>query len=138
MMYSDPSLTPGSARILVYAETLGEAEALAESLAANYGCITAAVASAPTARLVLMEGRFDVLVSHSRRDDLAWVPEVAPGIAVVALGGGVPPRLPRVLLVPQWPQPVEGLMAHIQQFLHEGPVAPGDSVSSLPGSSSSR
>ncbi len=126
MISHDTSFAPESTRILVYADTMSEAESLAETLSANYGCVTAAVTSADTARLILMEGQFDVLVSHAAQDDLGWVAEVAPSIAVVVLGRSVPPRVPCLLLVPQWPQPVEGLMDHIQRFLHQRRAAPGD------------
>ena len=124
VMFHHTSNAPEAPRVLVYADSVSEAESLAESLTSNYGCVTAAVASSATARHVLLEGRFDVLVSHAGNDDLSWVTEVAPTVAVVALGRVVPPKVPRLLLVPQWPQPVGGLMERIQHFLQQRAVNP--------------
>ena len=105
-------------RALVFMDSISEADAIAETLIESYGFMAAPVTSEESARMALMEGTFDVLLAHVDRD-LSWVPQLSPGTAVVVLGRSPIPNVPSLLIVSQWPQPLERLVQQIRWHLSE-------------------
>ncbi|HHQ49592.1 MAG TPA: hypothetical protein ENK19_12010 [Acidobacteria bacterium] len=78
--------------------------------------MAAPVTSAESARMALLEGTFDVLLAHVDRD-LSWVSELSPETSVIVLGRSPIPDVPSLLIVSQWPQPLERLVEQIRWHL---------------------
>jgi len=106
-----------SIRALVFMDSISEADAIAETLTENYGFMAAPVTSEESARIALMEGAFHVLVAHVDRD-LSWVSELAPEVTVIVLGRSPIPDVSSLLIVSQWPQPLERLVERIRWHLN--------------------
>jgi hypothetical protein len=105
-------------RALVFMDSISEADAIAETLIESYGFMAAPVTSEESARMALLEGTFDVLLAHVDRD-LSWVSELAPDTAVIVLGRSPIPDVASLLIVSQWPQPLERLVEQIRWHLDE-------------------
>jgi len=103
-------------RALVFMDSISEADAIAEMLTESYGFIAAPVTSEEAARVALLEGSFHVVLAHVDRD-ISWIAEVAPNVAVIVLGRSPIPEVPSMLIVSQWPQPLERLVEQIRWHL---------------------
>lgn len=113
----EPATPRKSFTALVLAESVSEADALADGLRGSYGIEVLAVASPGAARMALIGGDYDLLLAPGGAD-VDWVAEVAPGITVVMLGyAATAPSVPSLLIIPDWPQPLDSLVRAIDWHL---------------------
>jgi len=110
-------------RALVFMDSISEADAIAETLTESYGFMAAPVTSEEAARVALMEGSFNVVLARVERD-ISWIAKLAPEVAVIALGRSPLPDVPSLLIVSQWPQPLERLVEQIRWHLNGGGAGP--------------
>jgi len=104
-------------RALVLAECVSEGDALVEGLTLHYGVKAIPVATQEGARLALARGEYDLLLAPGS-SDVAWLAEVAPTVTAVLLGyTSTPPALPSLLIIPDWPQPLDSLVRAISWHL---------------------
>ncbi len=109
----EPTMPHSSVTALVLAESVSEADALADGLRGSYGIQALAVASPGAARMELIGGDYDLLLAPGGAD-VDWVEEVAPHVTVVLLGyAATAPSVPSLLIVPDWPQPLDSLVRAI-------------------------
>ncbi len=103
-------------RALVFMDSISEADAIAETLTESYGFMAAPVTSEEAARVALLEGSFHVVVARVDRD-ISWISKLAPEVAIIVLGRSPIPDVPSLLIVSQWPQPLERLVEQIRWHL---------------------
>jgi len=104
-------------RALVYMDSISEADAIAETLTESYGFMAAPVTSEEAARVALLEGSFHVVLARVDRD-ISWIAKLAPQVAIIVLGRSPIPDVPSLLIVSQWPQPLERLVEQIHWHLN--------------------
>ena len=100
-------------RVLLVVRDPGEADALADGLAANFPLDVLPVSTVEGARMALVAERYHVVVVEGRWWGLAWLEGLDPGPRVVVLGplrkGALPPG---GVVVEEWPGPV-GRLAEV-------------------------
>lgn len=102
-------------RVLLVVKDPGEADALAEGLAASFGLDVLPVSTVDGARMALVARRYHVVVVEGR-SGLAWLEGLDPRPGVVVLGPlrrGVPPV--GGFLLEEWPGPVGRLAEVIRE-----------------------
>jgi hypothetical protein len=112
-----PATPSRNVSALVLAESVSEADALADGLRGSYGIEVLAVGSPGAARMALIGGDYDLLLAPGGAE-VDWVAEVAPQVTVVLLGyATTAPSVPSLLIIPDWPQPLDSLVRAINWHL---------------------